>query len=55
MSIYAKLREDQKRAVDRNLDLIEKSVEGTMSLEGRQVTVAPTGSGKTFMMAAIIE
>mgnify|MGYP003683312321 CR=1 FL=1 len=55
MSIYAKLREYQKRAVDRNLDLIEKSVEGTMSLEGRQVTVAPTGSGKTFMMAAIIE
>ncbi|MFK7823615.1 MAG: DEAD/DEAH box helicase [Oligoflexales bacterium] len=55
MSLYAKLREYQKQVVDKNLELIEKVLSQEVKIAGRQVTIAPTGSGKTFMMASIIE
>lgn len=55
MSLYAKLKPFQKTVVDKNLYLIEQTIAHEITTSGRQVTVSPTGSGKTFMMAAIIE
>lgn len=56
MSLYAKLKPGyQKVVVDKNLDLIRRVTTKETQVVGRQVTVSPTGSGKTMMMAAIIE
>ena len=54
MGIYGKLKEFQLETVNRNIELINQVLTGFKVLD-RQVTIAPTGSGKTFMMAAIIE
>jgi superfamily II DNA or RNA helicase len=55
MTLYSKLRDFQKYVVDTNLHLIQQVISGEKKITGRQVTVAPTGSGKTFMMASVIE
>ncbi len=55
MSLYAKLKPFQKGVVDKNVDLILKNILGENLVTGRQVTEAPTGSGKTIMMASVIE
>lgn len=54
--LYPHLKEGyQKRVVDRNVALIRDVIAGNKQHLGRQVTISPTGSGKTFMMAAVIE
>lgn len=55
MSLYARLKPFQKEVVDKNVDLISKLVSGESRVTGRQITEAPTGSGKTIMMASTIE
>jgi hypothetical protein len=55
MSLYARLKSFQKGIVDKNVELILKIVSGESGVIGRQVTEAPTGSGKTLMMASVIE
>lgn len=55
-SLYSRLKDGyQKRVVDRNVELIGKVIKGEQQILGRQITVSPTGSGKTFMMASVIE
>ncbi|GEM_PF-6750573 len=55
-SLYSRLKEGyQKRVVDGNVDLIKEVVSDHKKALGRQITVSPTGSGKTFMMASVIE
>lgn len=55
-TLYPRLKEGyQKRVVDKNVSLIKEVVSGEKTVLGRQVTVSPTGSGKTFMMASVIE
>lgn len=54
--LYSRLKEGyQKRVVDRNVQIIREVISGEKKIFGRQVSVSPTGSGKTFMMASIIE
>lgn len=56
MKLYSLLKPGyQKRVVNKNYELIKEILEGHKKGLGRQVTVSPTGSGKTFMMASIIE
>lgn len=56
MSLYELLKEGyQKRVVDNNVLLIKDVLQENKKGLGRQTVVAPTGSGKTFMMAATIE
>lgn len=55
MALYPMLKPYQKELVDRNLDLVEKVFKGETKPLRRQISVSPTGSGKTFMMASIIE
>ncbi|WP_447531239.1 DEAD/DEAH box helicase, partial [Legionella pneumophila] len=55
MTLYSQLKEFQKEVVDKNLLLIENVLKKNKSINGRQVTISPTGSGKTFMMASLIE
>ncbi|HFL3328832.1 TPA: DEAD/DEAH box helicase, partial [Legionella pneumophila] len=55
MTLYSQLKEFQKEVVDKNLLLIENVLKKNKSIYGRQVTISPTGSGKTFMMASLIE
>lgn len=55
-SLYTRLKDGyQKRIVDGNVSLIEEVVSEHKKVLGRQITVSPTGSGKTFMMASVIE
>lgn len=55
-SLYSRLKDGyQKRVVDQNVELIGQILRGEKKNIGRQITVAPTGSGKTFMMASVIE
>ncbi|QDK42733.1 hypothetical protein DOM21_14995 [Bacteriovorax stolpii] len=55
-SLYSRLKEGyQKRVVDRNVQIIREVISEEKQIQGRQVTVSPTGSGKTFMMASVIE
>ena len=55
-NLYSRLKEGyQKRIVDQNIELIRQVLRGEKKNIGRQITVAPTGSGKTFMMASVIE
>lgn len=55
-SLYSRLKEGyQKRVVDQNVELIGQIIRGEKKNIGRQITVSPTGSGKTFMMASVIE
>jgi len=55
-SLYSRLKEGyQKRVVDRNVALIREVISNEKQIMGRQITISPTGSGKTFMMASIIE
>ncbi len=54
--LYSRLKEGyQKRVVDGNVALIREVISNEKKVLGRQVTVSPTGSGKTFMMASVIE
>lgn len=54
--LYSRLKEGyQKRVVDQNVELIGQIIRGEKKNIGRQITVSPTGSGKTFMMASVIE
>ena len=53
--LYPRLRLFQKDVVDSNIDLIKTVLSGENPIQGRQVTTSPTGSGKTFMMASVIE
>lgn len=55
MALYPMLKAYQKELVDKNLDLIDKVFKGDTKPLRRQISVSPTGSGKTFMMASIIE
>lgn len=56
MKLYNLLKPGyQKRVVDKNVSLVKEILNETKKGIGRQVTVSPTGSGKTFMMASIIE
>jgi superfamily II DNA or RNA helicase len=56
MKLYGQLKPGyQKRAVNKNFELIKEVLDGRKKGLGRQVTTSPTGSGKTFMMASIIE
>lgn len=56
MKLYHLLKPGyQKRVVDKNVQLIKEIIQENKKVLGRQVTVSPTGSGKTFMMASIIE
>jgi len=56
MKLYSLLKPGyQKRVVDKNVNLIQEILQENKKVIGRQVTVSPTGSGKTFMMASIIE
>ena len=55
MRLYSKLKAFQKGVVDKNLELFVKTLSGETRGLGRQVTEAPTGSGKTMMMASLIE
>lgn len=55
-SLYSRLKDGyQKRIVDQNVELIGQVIRGEKKNIGRQITVSPTGSGKTFMMASVIE
>jgi superfamily II DNA or RNA helicase len=55
-SLYSRLKDGyQKRVVDTNVELIGQILRGEKKNIGRQITVSPTGSGKTFMMASVIE
>ncbi len=55
-SLYSRLKDGyQKRVVDGNVALINAVTSNEKTVLGRQITVSPTGSGKTFMMASIIE
>lgn len=55
-SLYSRLKDGyQKRVVDQNVELIGQILRGEKKNIGRQITIAPTGSGKTFMMASVIE
>jgi len=55
-ALYSKLKDGyQKRVVDGNVSLIREVISNEKQVIGRQVTVSPTGSGKTFMMASVIE
>lgn len=54
--LYSQLKDGyQKRVVGKNVDLIREVIANQKAVTGRQITVSPTGSGKTFMMASIIE
>ncbi|KTD60356.1 Type III restriction enzyme, res subunit [Legionella santicrucis] len=55
MNLYSHLKEFQKNVVDKNLLLIDEVLNQNKPIYGRQVTISPTGSGKTFIMAALIE
>lgn len=55
MTLYSQLKEFQKNVVDKNLFLIDQVLTKNKLISGRQVTTSPTGSGKTFMMASLIE
>ena len=55
MALYPRLKIYQKELVDRNMALIKDVFHDNKILLKRQINVSPTGSGKTFMMAAIIE
>jgi len=55
MKLYQKLKDYQKTLVDKNIALIKEVVAGEKIALNRQISVSPTGSGKTFMMASIIE
>ena len=51
-SLYSRLKDGyQKRVVDQNVELIGQILRGEKKNIGRQITISPTGSGKTFMMA----
>jgi hypothetical protein len=54
MGIYDKLKEFQLETVNKNIELINQVLTGFRVLD-RQITIAPTGAGKTYMMASIIE
>lgn len=55
-SLYSRLKDGyQKRIVDQNVSLIGEILRGEKKNIGRQITISPTGSGKTFMMASVIE
>ena len=55
-SLYSRLKDGyQKRVVDQNVELIGQILRGEKKNIGRQITISPTGSGKTFMMASVIE
>ncbi|MDX1836041.1 DEAD/DEAH box helicase [Legionella taurinensis] len=55
MTLYSQLKEFQKEVIDKNLLLIDDVIKKNKSITGRQITISPTGSGKTFMMASLIE